>query len=812
MEYYIFSVKQMRNDVFHKKLESTEEDLLKKTERLRKVLSECLKSSGERFMQDQDVVDREIKRVNDNLDHITQNILGEEDIMSYCRDDIKQYIIKDSCDRLKNIFQSISNVNPLSFITSDLQLKIDKIFVDIEVKHGKRTDEGKHIDHQDLLQLIQPTASSSFAKYVSELQIQTTASPSPTVPKCGITTRPQILLLEGLAGSGKTTLMQLVIDEWINGDRGNINGLNDYELLLWVQCRDPTMNSYQDLLDRLMPDVSLKFRNILPRMMKLCRILIIIDGLDEDNKNSKDLVISLLHEFNCSSNIAFLCTSRPEKVENFRKVIPHQYAVIHASLHGISKQNLPLFVRLNHQEITKQTRNNRDTEELVRNVTKLKGLYEHLKLPLNLIFMIYIWDNDPDKLSIMSVTHTELVHIIHQLCTKKLMERLIVHEDTKNLDDSDLENKVEEILREIYKTSLESLSRDQLSLEEKTVNYLKSSCKSLGLPHKEILSAFLCLKPTWTLTGIKEQYSAPHKGIQDYFAARYIVVNLNNDLQHSTSTPVSLAPVSIREVLKQTLRAVTLEITKYQNVLVHVAGLVHLLLDQVPKDIAQQIVELLHESGMKNNSHWFDLLENTKISPEIVQEIANFISPVETIYISDSNVRSYAALLPYLTSSKVVINIFSDTADLPCLPNLLAGLDNHHCTELTLDHPYHHSETTTPSDDVLQRIQNKSYLKEFMGYLSGDGLAMLPPSVEKLDLAIGNDAHALHFLPRLSDAVTSALPELGFLCVRVPAGISSEILVPLPKTQMAVLHLSDVCDAGVNNACEMVQLLQPAGG
>nr|XP_053654677.1 uncharacterized protein LOC128703861 isoform X2 [Cherax quadricarinatus] len=48
--------------------------------------------------------------------------------------------------------------------------------------------------------------------------------------------------------------------------------------------------------------------------------------------------------------------------------------------------------------------------------------------------------------------------------------------------------------------------------------------------------------------------------------------------------------------------------------------------------------------------------------------------------------------------------------------------------------------------------------------------------------------------------------------LRIPAGLSSAALMPLPKIPTVELCLSGLSDADVSQACEVVQELQPAGG
>nr|XP_053643316.1 uncharacterized protein LOC128696202 [Cherax quadricarinatus] len=553
MEYYITAINNMRNDAVHGPLAVTDEDYFEKMRKLRELLTGCLTTSGERYERDQDEVNKEIQQMNDKLDDIMNEILGEEDIMKYCSDDIKQIIMKDSYDKLEKILREIININPVSFINDNFQLKVDKIFVDIEVKQGRRRGKNEHKDYRDLLSLVQTTSVASSVSSGTQQQ--------------GSCVRPQILLLEGVAGSGKTTLVKLITEEWIQGGQGNMKGLDNYDLLLWVQCRDNTINSYHHLLEKLLPDVSAKFRNILPKIIKLCKVIILVDGLDELNNNSRTLVKSLLLEFQNSVNTTFVCTTRPEVVEMFRLTIPEAYGVTNAELRGINKDRLEEFVRQIHQEIINLTNSNRNTDELVNKVRKVAGLHDHLRLPMNLTFFIYILDQEPDKSNI-TITQTELYHKVHHMCQSKLLERLTNCSEMKVMNESTLQKSVQEILKIIYATSLESLSRDQLSLEEETVDELISACNKHDIPYHEMMSAFFSLKPILTWQGIEECYSAPHKGIQDYFSALHIVMTLKHQLQ-SSPIPVMKTPSVSSQPLATTIPPITNTVSPFKLAHVH---------------------------------------------------------------------------------------------------------------------------------------------------------------------------------------------------------------------------------------------------
>nr|XP_053649645.1 uncharacterized protein LOC128700449 [Cherax quadricarinatus] len=326
---------------------------------------------------------------------------------------------------------------------------------------------------------------------------------------------------------------------------------------------------------------------------------------------------------------------------------------------------------------------------------------------------------------------------------------------------------------------------------------------------------------------------------------------LQSPVQPVSSSKHSTPPASIRGVLKQSIRASWVDMTLYNNVLMHVAGLLYLLLDRVPEVIIQEVVHLLYQSGMKgklkidavqpttlkkgedescmsdvnedamssmanenkdssstsdedessfsfndeddeeeddedeNESvvkyKWIDLLENTRCNYDVAKAIAPFIH-TQDIYINDYPPTEYS-----------------------CRPN------HHRCLSLDLHHHYLQDNTTITSDDILQLLKPSS-LEGFRGHLSSDVLELLPSTLKSLYLVLVNDDYAQRLLPKLRVFVTSSLPHLECLGVRVPPGVSPAVLQALPSTSRVQLYLSGVSDAGVNNACDVAQKLQPPGG
>ncbi|KAK4326585.1 hypothetical protein Pmani_000812 [Petrolisthes manimaculis] len=75
----------------------------------------------------------------------------------------------------------------------------------------------------------------------------------------------------------------------------------------------------------------------------------------------------------------------------------------------------------------------------------------------------------------------------------------------------------------------------------------------------------------------------------------------------------------------------------YQNVLQHLAGLLHLHIDPVLNHMVVEVVELLRDAGVRNREQWLDLVEDTKASPAVLAAIASNALPFQGILSSISS-------------------------------------------------------------------------------------------------------------------------------------------------------------------------------
>ncbi|KAK3854028.1 hypothetical protein Pcinc_039463 [Petrolisthes cinctipes] len=793
LENCLYQIKQQRNTVMHEELEMSEVEFQSKTRWLRQLLIDTLNSAQQRYAH---VSTTELAEVTQNvceeLDLINSEPVGVDDLLMQCGPALQVDLIREVTSHLKETFKEDAFMDPLSFLSGNtLRLQIQKIFTKIRIVKGKQQGLQTEVKFKDLLSLVQ-----------------------------GKSSRPQIMIIEGLAGSGKSTLLTLVTAEWVDGGVGTLQNLNNYQLLLRVQCRDSHLTTFKDLLEDLMLPASLEYRSLFTRLVKLCRILVIIDGLDECNDQSRHLVSDIVNQLQRVPDCTFLCTTRPEALQDFVHTVPKRYDVSIVQLVGIPMELRVEFVMRYFKEIQRVAElqgipigNSTTGKELVK-IMESEKRKEHFRLPLNLVMLVWLFIFKSNIVN-ETTTQTELYHHTHQLCQEKLDERLANNTQTKAMNKRLRQKKLKTWLSEMYRTVLVALSKNQLILSEHDVGHLRHMCTKLDIPEDEVMSAFLNMKSTWTPVDVMEHYSAPHKGLQEYYGALYVMKTLQGD-------PAS---GGIMTALENAIGVGQVHLSMFQNLLQQVACLLHLHLDPVPDTLAEEVADLLHAAGVTRRDQWLDILEGSKASPAILSAIIRHF-PVpppalgddddddddeENIDIEDGRARSYSHLLPHLPPTRIKIDLNGDSECL--LTPMLHDLHRHTCKMLQLWHHFHHPQTPrAASDHIIQQVLARGGIKVFVGQLSANVGCQLPTTLTHLRLAITTDLQAA-IIPHLHN-----LPHLHDLGLHVGAEVTPGAVTSLPDLRdgdggsSVFLRLSGVTSGQEERACDLTSRLQPPPG
>lgn len=713
LEYLLTCIKNKRNETFHGVRDMSYSDFLRIAAELRELLEATLKAAGHRYGRKETEVAKETEAVHCEIDSIMEEVLGEEELLERRGASLKVDFIEEADRRVQQILEAAVHLDPMSFLCgASLRPHVQSMFCQVRIRQNQPGHSDRDVEYSDILTLAQgpqapqpeetrplecpPTPRRGSTEPVwlnitsTMRRIFKSMKSSKDTPKQQQTTRttqgrPRLLLVQGVAGSGKTTLMSLIMAEYMKDEsKRTLRGLTQYELLLCAQCRDHHSSSLAGLLQHLMPEQFIKYRNLQLPLIKKCRVLFLIDGLDEANDNSKKLVHNILYEAKDAPGFTLVCTSRPEKVTSFMNKIPSQYEVTRVELMGIPESEHLSFILRYHRLITQQLPGRQRSENDLKKIMEKIEARQQFRLPLNLLFLIWIISHDV-SVSPETITQAELYHKTHQLCQQKLLDRLS-HSPTA-MDRWTLGKNLQEVLQELYRVSLVGLSRCQLSPTKEEEDSLRSACVTRGLPHQEVLSAFLSLKTTWTPYGMLEQYSAPHKGLQDFYAALYIVPLIGKK-----------SPKAIKQDLFGKNKV---ELSRFQQTLQLAAAL---LPQTVSDEAAQQVVDLLKASGVRHEDQWLDIIEDTTKTPAVVLRVAHYFPVPQDILVTDSRVRSYTALLPHLPSARVGIVLDKEVSSM--MP-LLHALTGHACTRLMLRHHFRHPRPDATSDAILQKVMNR---------------------------------------------------------------------------------------------------------
>ncbi|KAG7158435.1 NACHT, LRR and PYD domains-containing protein 12-like, partial [Homarus americanus] len=703
------AVKMFRNELVHGSLQISHTDFINKTEQLRNLLTEALLAAKNMNYFDQIVMNHLIMSMNDQLNNTRDKPLTNDDITSYeshnLFQQLKGLLITYGKPELLETYIKWTHLNPVSFIDgADFALNVGIIFTRMVLEEVVPSSHNMQIDYEQIINHVQNTA-------------------------CNLTNVSGIVLIEGQAGVGKTTLLRKILCDWQAGDN-TMKGLTNYHLLLFMECRNPHISSLVQLLRSLMPDTAKKYRD--EDMVKCAlelRLLLLVDGLDELNKSSHELFCELL-PLSAMSNITVVCTTRPDMVKDFYKIIPKYLKPVHIKLLGIPDESCTKLATTYHDELIKSGRSQVSTSSLIEYLQRApRSLQDHLRLPLNLVMLTILWATSPSKVNSVRTT-TELYKRIKDMTTEKLLDRL--------------------------KNNMETQLSKTMDLER------RGKYSTVDIPG--VLSS-----------------------IQDVLVKFKVHPSINQDIVDKTNELLlqKNAPSTILSFLEELHQddPSSLSLRKYQNVLIHLAGIYHLE-GAIGDSTAKELVTLLRDSGMTDSRQWVDLLSDVRCDATVTKYIVQYIPEMVTgkIVLEETNIMVYTSLLPHLRPHSLEININSHPEDFTLVYDLMDVMVKYVKCEVDINFEYdfkHPRHCSTKFDKALHCVLQNCQVRKFKGQLSSVNVKTLPQSLVEPYLSVsGNDLELTSALCSLNQRI----PSLFRLGIHVPVGVQPSLLPrPLPE-------------------------------
>ncbi|XP_042887628.1 uncharacterized protein LOC122263312 [Penaeus japonicus] len=784
---HIRYIKNFRNELAHSKMDIDNSAFLEIIDQLRDRFVSALKSAGGLNSIPEDVVEKHVNEMNENLNKVIGEQIVQWDITSYENELLfeqkLQNLLTVGPENLKALYERWVYLTPLSFLSGNTHLHVGMVFTDLELMESGQGKNSPLVEYQDIF-LIDTYSRQTYSN-------ERGAS--------------RVILVEGPAGSGKTTLTKVIIDNWIQG-RDVIRGLTKFQLLLHTECRNPSIRSFTQLLTVLMPDVAKRFRaEDMVSCVLACKILMIVDGVDEMTSSSRALFEEILSLIN-TADITVVITTRPEAVDDYYKMIPLGTDTVHIKIKGIPEGKREEFALKYHSEMERTGQGSRDTSGLVKYLRKTGvHLKEHWRLPLHLAMAVILWVVSPDAINGVT-TATELFMETENLRDEKLCERVKKNEHCKCLAVKEIKEKIEIFRLSLYKIALYGQREGDVILTNDSLEILEKICKFLNLPDSEVMGAFFVRKITWSGTAMQTQYSFAHKGTQDFYSAMHIVNVLHGkecpeSLEHmqgcietSWQKILTLKKKTILNILKDPYRSnpEDFNLKKFQNVLVHLTGLIDIGGEIARKEVLSEIVKLLRKSGIDDEQAWLDILSDIKLNDAINKEVSKYIPDIMNlnghIEITDARVATFAKMILHAKPTRVTICLESDPEQVPYLQELLEALYYMKCeTELYFYHDFLHPSSDSLSvDSPLPQLFKVSRVTKFMGHVDQTLLRKLPDDLRAVCAVALDDRHYQTLLSRIT-----SLPNLEWVWLHVRADLPAKLYQPLAGTNHVIYRSSE---------------------
>ncbi|KAG7160322.1 uncharacterized protein LOC121876398 [Homarus americanus] len=732
LENLIYKVKQHRNHLAHESQQMTEEQLHLKLDELKQLYKSIITKAASNFSKPLEEINQLINTINENFDEVCKKIrepLGPEDTAQYqqevkeLREQLKSDIEQVAIKEVKQLYLDACDIDPVPWLLMDCQVKPTQIFTkflmneEITSKNLGREEQPKEIPYDEIFRVRRDDGSL-----------------------------PKVLILTGEGGMGKTTFLKFLTEVWINNPKA-VSGLDKTELLINVECRHPTISTFDQLLKHILHDtprsINVEFEHIKDTILHM-QLLILVDGFDEVNHASGCLIQELLSL--PGENIRIIFTTRPSSTSALAKLVPHSKRRINLVLRGITQDNHQQFVEQLYYSLEGEERYSHIKGQLKDHLSFLQQqLGMHLNNPLTLTLMTFLYVLDPNRVNFLT-TATELYEELRKMITDKLVMRL-----SKSFIESELDFKCYQFLDYSDELSYRAMKRQEYELYEETVENLKQKCRDLGLPHEEVLSAYFTTRRSRQGLRIVLYFTYHHLRLQEFATAKYLLKKLT----HSAETENT-----VKHFVKET-EEWKIE-KRFQNVLIHLTGLLAKSYKDILAIYATSILELVSLNSTNIDTVLAHVTES-KDNEDIVRAAAAKLDAHSRDgkgwwEINEGN--NFCAIPSVLNHTKEYPELVMLSIDFygtmhPQLALAFSSLSKQ-STRLVLDIPQLYFNTNLCyADDVVTKLSGSGGLCRLVGFrgpLSPAALLNLTDTVEELRLRIdANGLQALNFrLPSLS--------------------------------------------------------------
>ncbi|XP_033123104.1 NLR family CARD domain-containing protein 4-like [Anneissia japonica] len=266
------------------------------------------------------------------------------------------------------------------------------------------------------------------------------------------------ILIRGIAGTGKTTILQRLSLDWGESLQKKLNGqpeesdnildfIKDFKLLFLLEIRKINLNQslFSAVHSQLLHGFSKKDMKAVEAFVKNepSKVVFMLDGYDElikENVNDDRCQSKLFDILRCNDlpSCHVVVTTRPHRVKDFKRI--HRFYK-HFELKGFTRENVKQYV---DRYFSNCPESGDKLMKYIRDLNFVEGIAE---IPIMTAIMCYLWEFENYKSSVLPRTPSKLYSQLFQFLEKKYEERdqMRIKKPRNNLNLQKVKSKIGEI-------------------------------------------------------------------------------------------------------------------------------------------------------------------------------------------------------------------------------------------------------------------------------------------------------------------------------------------------------------------------------
>ena len=335
-------------------------------------------------------------------------------------------------------------------------------------------------------------------------------------------------IVQGVPGSGKTTLLRVLVEKWLGVGQGNwsFQGLDNFDLLLFIECRTISCNSFAEVLKLNFPKTLLSFNdNEIVAAASHLKILIVIDGYDELNVNAKLLVSSIMDTYVTHNNRSFIVSSRPHAASDLSEDLTDRGITFEIlSIEPIVSMTDKVNFLLKFEEEMLDVKSPDLVEAFKSLPSEVVHVFSH---PVYLTLFCVLFRADEVSVSEWK-SERSILAAVYELVKKKIGSRIKF--------DLILNDRVhrEKLMRALCKFSLELIDNMNFFVNGDHFTRFCEECCNLVCAEIDYASVLSCIFSTEQSLNSNQEttYHFFHASFQEYLAARHIAFILMSESKY----------------------------------------------------------------------------------------------------------------------------------------------------------------------------------------------------------------------------------------------------------------------------------------